>query len=99
MPQEGVRAAILGPVEIERDGRRGGVGGERLPVLREALGEWGGPALADLAGYRFAATEASRLAGLRLDAVADRVEAELALGPADHLVGELEALVAEHPLR
>jgi predicted ATPase/DNA-binding SARP family transcriptional activator len=69
-----------------------------LPVLREALAEWRGPALADLAAYRFAATEASRLTGLRLDALADRVEAELALGPADHLVGELEGLVAEDPL-
>ena len=40
-----------------------------------------------------------RLEELRLAALEDRVQAELALGRHSGLVAELEALVAEHPLR
>jgi predicted ATPase len=43
--------------------------------------------------------EVARLTELRLAAVEDRVEADLALGRHAAVVGELEALVAEHPLR
>jgi predicted ATPase/DNA-binding SARP family transcriptional activator len=67
-------------------------------LLGEALGLWRGPALADLADYRFAVAEAARLEDLRLSAAADRAQAELALGRGAGLVGELEALTAEHPL-
>jgi predicted ATPase/DNA-binding SARP family transcriptional activator len=67
-------------------------------VLREALALWRGPALADLADYGFAAAAAARLDDLRLTAVADRIDADLALGRGDRLVPELEALSAEHPL-
>jgi predicted ATPase/DNA-binding SARP family transcriptional activator len=66
--------------------------------LGDALGLWRGPALADLADYRFAVAEAARLEDLRLAAAADRAQAELALGRGARLVGELEALTAEHPL-
>ncbi|HEY1540736.1 MAG TPA: BTAD domain-containing putative transcriptional regulator [Solirubrobacteraceae bacterium] len=68
-------------------------------TLREALALWRGPALAGLAGERrFAATAAARLDDLRLTAVADRVDADLALGRAAGLVPELEQLVASNPL-
>ena len=67
-------------------------------LLREALALWRGPALADLVDYRFAAAAAARLQDLKLAALADRVAADLALGHGDRLVGELEALCAEHPL-
>jgi predicted ATPase/DNA-binding SARP family transcriptional activator len=68
-------------------------------TLREALALWRGPALAGLAGERrFAATAAARLDDLRLTAVADRVDADLALGRAAGLVPELEGLVASNPL-
>jgi DNA-binding SARP family transcriptional activator len=67
-------------------------------LLREALALWRGPALADLTDYRFAAAAAAQLEDLRLAATADRVEADLALGRGDRLVGELEALCADHPL-
>jgi DNA-binding SARP family transcriptional activator len=67
-------------------------------LLREALALWRGPALADLAEYRFAAAAAARLEDLRLAALADRIEADLALGKGDRLVGELEALTAAQPL-
>src|SRR5450755_4008569 len=57
--------------------------------LREGLAVWRGPALSDFA----------RLEELRLVALEDRIEAELALGEHARLVGELEGLVREHPLR
>jgi len=64
----------------------------------EALALWRGPALADLTGYRFAADAAAQLEDLRLRALADRVDADLASGAAERVVPELERLVAEHPL-
>jgi DNA-binding SARP family transcriptional activator/tetratricopeptide (TPR) repeat protein len=67
-------------------------------LLREALNLWRGPALADLVAEPFFG-EAARLEELRLVATEDRVEAELAMGAHQHLVGELEALVSAHPLR
>jgi predicted ATPase/DNA-binding SARP family transcriptional activator len=67
-------------------------------LLRRALELWRGPALADLAEYRFAAAAAARLEDLRLATLADRIEAELALGKGERVVWELEALTAEHPL-
>ena len=67
--------------------------------LREALSLWRGPALADFAYESFAQTAIARLEEIRLAAVEFRIDADLALGRHDELVGELEALVAEHPLR
>ena len=67
--------------------------------LREALALWRGRPLADLAYEPFAQAEIARLEELRLDALELRVEADLAGGRHTQLVGELEALVAEHPLR
>jgi DNA-binding SARP family transcriptional activator len=68
-------------------------------LLREGLGLWRGPALADFAYEPFAQSEIARLEELRLVAVERRVEADLALGRHAEVVGELEALVKQHPLR
>ena len=67
--------------------------------LREALSMWRGPALADFAYENFAQAAIARLEEIRLAAVELRIDADLALGRHDELVGELEALVAEQPLR
>jgi DNA-binding SARP family transcriptional activator len=67
--------------------------------LREALSLWRGPALADFAYESFAQTAIARFEEIRLAAVELRIDADLVLGRHDELVGELEALVAEHPLR
>ncbi len=67
--------------------------------LREALALWRGPALADLALLDFAQPEIRRLEELRLAALEDRVDADLALGRDAELVPELEALVAANPLQ
>src|SRR6266542_3210130 len=68
-------------------------------LLGEALGLWRGQALADLAEARFAQPEAARLEELRLTAFEDRIEADLSLSRHAELVGELEALSAQHPYR
>jgi DNA-binding SARP family transcriptional activator/WD40 repeat protein/energy-coupling factor transporter ATP-binding protein EcfA2 len=68
-------------------------------TLREALALWRGPALADLALLEFAQPEIRRLEELRLGALMERIEADLALGRADEVVPELEALVEVNPLQ
>ena len=68
-------------------------------LLREALGLWRGPALADLAETSAARNEIRRLEELRLSALEQRFEADLALTRHAEVAGELEALVYEHPLR
>ena len=68
-------------------------------LLRQALALWRGPPLADLAYEPFAQAVIARLDELRLTALEQRLDADLATGRHPDLVGELEALVAEHPLR
>jgi DNA-binding SARP family transcriptional activator len=68
-------------------------------LLREALGLWRGPALADVAHEPFAQPEILRLEELRLVAFERRIDADLELGRHAELVGELDTLVREHPLR
>jgi DNA-binding SARP family transcriptional activator len=72
---------------------------ERRVLLERALGLWRGPALAEFAFQQFAQAEIRRLEELRLVAVEHRIETDLELGGHGDVVGELEALVAAHPLR
>lgn len=67
--------------------------------LRRALGLWRGAPLADLAYESFAQTSIGRLEEMRLAALERRIEADLAVGRCRELIGELEELVLEHPLR
>jgi DNA-binding SARP family transcriptional activator/WD40 repeat protein len=67
--------------------------------LRQALALWRGPALADVALMEFIAPEARRLDELRLLALMERIDADLALGRHAELIPELEALVTAEPLR
>jgi DNA-binding SARP family transcriptional activator len=78
---------------LEQDPARGAA------LLDQALGLWRGAALAESADQDFAQAESTRLEELRRAAVEDRIDARLALGAGPELVGELEALVAGHPLR
>jgi DNA-binding SARP family transcriptional activator/class 3 adenylate cyclase/tetratricopeptide (TPR) repeat protein len=68
-------------------------------LLRQALELWRGPALADIALTASGQGEMVRLEERRLVAMEDRIEAEFALGRHRALTGELEALVAAHPMR
>jgi predicted ATPase/DNA-binding SARP family transcriptional activator/Tfp pilus assembly protein PilF len=65
--------------------------------LAEALASWRGRPLADIEYEPAAAVQLARLDGLRLAALEERVEIELALGHEQELVGELEALTREQP--
>src|SRR5262245_49377181 len=68
-------------------------------LLREALGLWRGAPLADLEYEAFAQTDIARLEELRLTALEERIDADLAAGEHRASLGELEALAAAHPLR
>jgi DNA-binding SARP family transcriptional activator len=67
--------------------------------LREGLELWRGEPLADLSYELFAQPAIARMQELRLTAIEKRIEADLAVGRHAELVGELEPLVTEHPLR
>jgi DNA-binding SARP family transcriptional activator len=67
--------------------------------LTEALALWRGPALSDLADLPAIAPIAARLDALRLAALEHRIEADLDCGREDAMAAELDALIAEHPLR
>jgi predicted ATPase/DNA-binding SARP family transcriptional activator len=85
--------AAAGRDELGRDPQQAG------RTLREALALWRGPALADAAGARFAAAPVARLEELRLGALEDRIDADLASGAHDAVLAELDELVTAHPLR
>ncbi|HEU5213528.1 MAG TPA: AfsR/SARP family transcriptional regulator [Gaiellaceae bacterium] len=68
-------------------------------LLRQALALWHGPPLADVAYESFALAAVARLEELQLAALERRIDADLALGRHGELVGELEQLAAEHPVR
>lgn len=72
---------------------------EANAILRKALSLWRGQPLAEFAYEPWAQSAIGRLEELRVDALQDRVDADLVLGRAAELVGELEALIAEYPLR
>jgi DNA-binding SARP family transcriptional activator len=71
---------------------------QRAASLREALALWRGPALDDLTDEPWAEVEASRLEELRLEALEERIQADLELGRHATLVAELEAGTVDHPL-
>jgi class 3 adenylate cyclase/DNA-binding SARP family transcriptional activator len=87
---------------LSREGRNALAAGnpERAAlVLREALDLWRGPALAEFANEPFAQIEGGRLDDLRVAALEERIEADLALGRHAELISELEALIASSPHR
>ena len=70
----------------------------RSQLLRDADALWHGAPLAGL-DVPFAAGEAAALEELRLAAVEDRIEADLAAGLDGELVSELSGLARRYPLR
>ena len=99
-------AVVVGPDELDvsrferlvEEARRADPA-EAASKLRDALSLWRGPPLADLADEPFAQAEIVRLEELRLSAVEDRIDADLALGRHAEVVAELESLVARNPYR
>jgi DNA-binding SARP family transcriptional activator len=86
-----------GELDLERFERLVTEGGS--DSVRAALALWRGQPLADVLHEPFAQTEIHRLEELHAAALERRIEADLALGRRAEIVGELEVLVAEHPLR
>src|SRR5437868_7147317 len=68
-------------------------------LLQEALAFWRGPTLAGLSLESFGRDEIAQLDELRLTALMDRIDCDLALGRHEQALGELNVLVREHPLR
>jgi DNA-binding SARP family transcriptional activator len=97
---EGVDA--LSFERIAREAREYAAGGDAeraASLFREALALWRGPALAGLSFESGARNEVERLEEERLAVLMDRIDCDLSLGRHEQLVGELEGLVAQHPLR
>ena len=78
---------------------RAATAGRPTSAAREALALFRGDPLADLAEQPFADPEIRRLEELRLAATELAIDADLAAGHHHELVGELDAMVAENPLR
>ena len=87
--------------ELERGRKRLADGDldDAARVLRGALDLWRGPALADVRYAEFAAHHAARLDELRLEALEECFEADIARGRHDDVLADLEALTLEQPLR
>ena len=85
--------ALKGRQELDRDPAA------CVDDLRNALGLWRGPAFGELSDELSLQGEIARLEEARRLAMEDRLAAELDLGQDASLVGELEALTLEDPLR
>jgi predicted ATPase/DNA-binding SARP family transcriptional activator len=70
-----------------------------LARLDDALAEWRGDAFAEFATTEWIRPEAVRLEELRLVATEARFDAQLRVGRHHDVVGEVDALRVEHPLR
>ena len=81
------------------DEARGDTPEGRSVKLSAALRMWRGPALADFTYEPFAQRAIVALNELRIEAIEDRFEADLALGRGGEFVAELEEVIAAHPFR
>lgn len=73
--------------------------GPAAEAFRQALAQWRGTPLADLRRFEFAEQAARLLEEERMGVVESLMEAELAAGNHDLVVGELSGLVEAFPLR
>ena len=71
----------------------------RSSTSRPRSREWRGAAFAEFADAEWIQPEAIRLDELRVVATEARIDAELRIGQHEQVVGELEALLVDHPLR
>jgi DNA-binding SARP family transcriptional activator len=72
---------------------------QRVIALRHALDLWYGPPLGDLAYEAFAQDEIRRMDELRLAATEELLDAKVATGGHAEVVADIDALVAQEPLR
>jgi YVTN family beta-propeller protein len=88
-----------GLLELGRQQLAAGDANQAADTLRSALAMWRGAALADFSYEPFAQPAIAELEELRLAALEERFEADLALGAHRELIGELTAAVGRNPLR
>jgi YVTN family beta-propeller protein len=86
-------------VRAGKDALAAGDAGAAADRLTSALDLWRGVPLADLDSAPFVEAERRRLDELRLGAIEQRIDADLALERSADLISELQTLVREHPLR
>lgn len=79
-------------------GKRAGGAAEAVELLRSAGGLWQGNCLSGMASEKLR-SKARQLDEERLTAAEHRIDLELELGRHHQLVGEIQLLVHEHPLR
>jgi DNA-binding SARP family transcriptional activator/WD40 repeat protein len=92
--------AVLFEAELVRaEALRESSPAETCNVLAAALQLWTGPPYADVADQEAIRPEVVRLTELRLQAVEQRIDADLRIGRHDAVLGELEALTRDHPFR
>ncbi|WP_194814538.1 BTAD domain-containing putative transcriptional regulator [Nocardia sp. XZ_19_385] len=92
----------VGRFELARtQGAMAAAAGDSATAARHfaaALAQWSGEPVAGLHELRFAGNFATDMAERRLNALADRLEADIGCGRAGAVIGELTALTAEHPV-
>ena len=85
---------------LVRDARAADGHSDRVAdLLREALSLWTGPAFADLASELSLSGEIARLEEMRMQALEQRIGADLVSGRHREVLGELESLTRDFPLR
>jgi DNA-binding SARP family transcriptional activator len=72
---------------------------DRAAMLSAALALWRGPALDDFRYEPFAQQPIRALEEMRIEAIEERIEADLDLGHSSRLIPELERLISAHPFR
>jgi DNA-binding SARP family transcriptional activator/streptogramin lyase len=85
--------------QLRAEARESSDAERRAALLHEALMLWRDAPLPELRTEPFSTAAVAQLEQLRLAALEERIDADLALGRDAALVTELEALVAEHPYR
>lgn len=78
---------------------RGAAPEARSATLAEALSIWRGPALAEFTYQPFAQRAIATLEELRIEAVEERIEADLSMRAGGDLVAELEEAIVANPFR
>src|SRR5438477_4905896 len=99
---DGERLDAAGLQQLLATARERAAAGEletAVELLRKALDLWRGPTLAGLLLESHGRDEIAQLDELRLTALMDRIDCDLALGRHEQVLGELQVLVGEHPLR